>query len=194
MGQRWSAGLVQRVTALNAFLADVYGPREMPQGRRSIPEDLVYRNAALPARDGRPAGAARHLLSTSPASTSCASAPTTSTCWRTMPARPSGVSYMLENREVMMRLFPELFAEHRVAPVENYPDELLATLRSVAPAHGPATRPCVLLTPGQYNSAFYEHSLPGRQARHRAGRGLGPLRARRRRLHAHHRGAASAST
>ena len=50
-----------------------------------------------------------------------------------MRARPSGVSYMLENREVMMRLFPELFAEHRVAPVENYPDELLATLRSVAP-------------------------------------------------------------
>ena len=46
---------------------------------------------------------------------------------------PSGVSYMLENREVMMRLFPELFAEHRVAPVENYPDALLATLRSVAP-------------------------------------------------------------
>ena len=46
---------------------------------------------------------------------------------------PSGVSYMLENREVMMRLFPELFAEHRVAPVENYPDSLLATLRSVAP-------------------------------------------------------------
>ena len=54
-----------------------------------------------------------------------------------MPARRPGVSYMLENREVMMRLFPELFARHRVAPVENYPDALLATLRSVAPR--PAT-------------------------------------------------------
>ena len=53
---------------------------------------------------------------------------------------PSGVSYMLENREVMMRLAPDLFAEHRVAPVENYPDVLLATLRSVAPELRPASR------------------------------------------------------
>ena len=48
--------------------------------------------------------------------------------WRTMPARPSGVSYMLENREVTMRLMPDLFARHRVAPVDDYPDELLACL------------------------------------------------------------------
>ena len=54
---------------------------------------------------------------------------------------PSGVSYMLENREIMMRLFPELFSRHRVAPVENYPDELLATLKSVAPASAAASRP-----------------------------------------------------
>ena len=53
---------------------------------------------------------------------------------------PSGVSYMLENREVMMRMFPDLFAEHRIAPVENYPEELLATLNSVAPRLG-ARRP-----------------------------------------------------
>jgi uncharacterized circularly permuted ATP-grasp superfamily protein len=71
---------------------------------------------------------------------------------------PSGVSYMLENREAMMRLFPELFSLHRVAPVEGYTDELLATLHSVAP---PGSRdPCaVLLTPGPFNSAYYEHSF-----------------------------------
>jgi uncharacterized circularly permuted ATP-grasp superfamily protein len=72
---------------------------------------------------------------------------------------PSGVSYMLENREVMMRLAPDLFAEHRVAPVENYPDALLATLRSVAPHAGDAEPTIALLTPGIFNSAYYEHSF-----------------------------------
>jgi uncharacterized circularly permuted ATP-grasp superfamily protein len=72
---------------------------------------------------------------------------------------PSGVSYMLENREIMLRLFPDLFARHRVAPVENYPDELLATLRSVAPVTAVAEPNVVLLTPGIYNSAYYEHSF-----------------------------------
>jgi uncharacterized circularly permuted ATP-grasp superfamily protein len=66
---------------------------------------------------------------------------------------------MLENREIMLRLFPELFARHRVAPVENYPDELLATLDSVAPATASADPTVVLLTPGVYNSAYYEHSF-----------------------------------
>jgi uncharacterized circularly permuted ATP-grasp superfamily protein len=72
---------------------------------------------------------------------------------------PSGVSYMLENREIMLRLFPELFARHRVAPVENYPDELLATLKSVAPTTTNSDPTVVLLTPGVYNSAYYEHSF-----------------------------------
>jgi uncharacterized circularly permuted ATP-grasp superfamily protein len=72
---------------------------------------------------------------------------------------PSGVSYMLENREIMMRLFPDLFARHRVAPVEKYPDELLSCLRSVAP-HSANSEPTVaLMTPGVYNSAYYEHSF-----------------------------------
>jgi len=66
---------------------------------------------------------------------------------------------MLENREVMMRLFPELFTRHRIAPVENYPDALLATLRSVAPARASKDPVVVLLTPGRFNSAFYEHSF-----------------------------------
>jgi uncharacterized circularly permuted ATP-grasp superfamily protein len=69
------------------------------------------------------------------------------------------VSYMLENREIMLRLFPELFSRYRVAPVENYPDELLATLKSIAPPTASAEPTVVLLTPGVYNSAYYEHSF-----------------------------------
>jgi uncharacterized circularly permuted ATP-grasp superfamily protein len=73
---------------------------------------------------------------------------------------PSGVSYMLENREIMLRLFPELFSRYRIAPVENYPDELLATLKSIAPPAAPSSDPnVVLLTPGVFNSAYYEHSF-----------------------------------
>jgi uncharacterized circularly permuted ATP-grasp superfamily protein len=75
---------------------------------------------------------------------------------------PSGVSYMLENRKMMMRLFPELFAQNRVAPVAHYPDLLLETLRSVAPAsvNDPTV---VVLTPGMYNSAYFEHAFLAQQ-------------------------------
>ncbi len=72
---------------------------------------------------------------------------------------PSGVSYMLENREMMIRLAPDLFADHAVLPVENYPDALLASLRSVAPPNCAGEPNIVILTPGQYNSAYYEHSF-----------------------------------
>jgi uncharacterized circularly permuted ATP-grasp superfamily protein len=66
---------------------------------------------------------------------------------------------MLENREIMLRLFPELFLDHPVTPVDNYPDELLATLKSVAPASAPGEPTVVLLTPGILNSAYFEHSF-----------------------------------
>jgi uncharacterized circularly permuted ATP-grasp superfamily protein len=72
---------------------------------------------------------------------------------------PSGVSYMLENREVMMRLFPDLFAENFISPVETYPEELHATLQSVAPLSAPHEPTVALLTPGPFNSAYYEHSF-----------------------------------
>ena len=75
---------------------------------------------------------------------------------------PSGVSYMLENRKMMMRLFPELFAKHRVQPVAHYPDLLLETLRHCAPAQN--TNPTVVvLTPGMYNSAYFEHAFLAQQ-------------------------------
>jgi uncharacterized circularly permuted ATP-grasp superfamily protein len=75
---------------------------------------------------------------------------------------PSGVSYMLENRKMMMRLFPELFAQHRVAPVAHYPDLLLETLRASAPPS--VNEPTVVvLTPGMYNSAYFEHAFLAQQ-------------------------------
>jgi len=75
---------------------------------------------------------------------------------------PSGVSYMLENRKMMMRLFPELFALQEVAPIDHYPDLLLDTLRQVAPA-GVTDPTVVLLTPGAYNSAYFEHTFLAQQ-------------------------------
>jgi uncharacterized circularly permuted ATP-grasp superfamily protein len=75
---------------------------------------------------------------------------------------PSGVSYMLENRKMMMRLFPELFSTHRVAPVDHYPDVLLDNLRSVAPT-GVADPTVVLMTAGAHNSAYFEHAFLAQQ-------------------------------
>ncbi|MGL4396799.1 MAG: circularly permuted type 2 ATP-grasp protein, partial [Hyphomicrobium sp.] len=72
---------------------------------------------------------------------------------------PSGVSYMLENRETMMHMFPDLFSSNRVQPVENYPDNLLKTLESVAPSNLDSDPTIALLTPGIYNSAYFEHSF-----------------------------------
>jgi uncharacterized circularly permuted ATP-grasp superfamily protein len=72
---------------------------------------------------------------------------------------PSGVSYMLENRETMMQMFPELFTAHRVAPVEGYPAMLRETLQSVAPAGLGREPSLALLTPGLYNSAYFEHAF-----------------------------------
>jgi uncharacterized circularly permuted ATP-grasp superfamily protein len=75
---------------------------------------------------------------------------------------PSGVSYMLEDRRMMMRLFPELFSRYRVAPVEHYPDMLLTNLRAVAPA-GVIDPTVAVLTPGAYNSAYFEHAFLAQQ-------------------------------
>jgi uncharacterized circularly permuted ATP-grasp superfamily protein len=72
---------------------------------------------------------------------------------------PSGVSYMLENREIMMRMFPDLFRENRIEPVDSYPAILRRTLASVAPAKCNGEPTVVILTPGHFNSAYYEHSF-----------------------------------
>jgi uncharacterized circularly permuted ATP-grasp superfamily protein len=156
----WTAlekGLRQRVKALNLFLADVYGPAEILKAG-VVPAELVYRNPAFrPEMAGRrvPHDVWVQIAGIDVVRTDDDGFYVLEDNVRT----PSGVSYMLENREVMLRLFPDLFARHKVAPVEEYPDRLLATLRSAAPRGANGEPTIVLLTPGQYNSAFYEHSF-----------------------------------
>ncbi len=149
-------GLIQRVTALNAFLADLYGPQEILKAG-VVPSDLVLRNPQYRLEmigHQPPRGVYVQIAGVDLVRTGADGFFVLEDNLRT----PSGVSYMLENREMMMRLFPDMFVEHTVAPVENYPDTLLQTLCSVA-AEG-VSQPCVvILTPGPFNSAYYEHSF-----------------------------------
>ena len=154
---RLSAGLVQRVKALNAFLGDIYGKGEVVRAG-VIPEDLVYGNPYY--RPEMAGVAVPHGVYVPIAGIDIVRVDADTFYVLEDNARtPSGVSYMLENREVMMRLLPDLCQTHRIAPVENYPDELLATLRSLAPASAPGFPTVALLTPGPFNSAYYEHSF-----------------------------------
>jgi uncharacterized circularly permuted ATP-grasp superfamily protein len=155
--QRLAKGLEQRVKALNAFLTDVYDNAEIIAAGK-IPADLVYRNPCFrPEMAGvkLPHDIYIHIAGIDIIRVDDKDFYVLEDNART----PSGVSYMLENREVMMRLFPDLFAVNRIAPVENYPEELLATLKSVAPHSAPDDPTVALLTPGPYNSAYYEHSF-----------------------------------
>jgi len=139
------------------FIKDIYGAREIVRAG-VVPDDLVFRNPAFrPEMSGQsvPHDIYVHIAGIDIVRVDADTFYVLEDNTRT----PSGVSYMLENREIMLRLFPDLFARHRVAPVENYPDELLATLRSVAPLSATAEPNVVLLTPGVYNSAYYEHSF-----------------------------------
>jgi uncharacterized circularly permuted ATP-grasp superfamily protein len=155
--QRLEKGLVQRVRALNLFLADIYGRGEIIKAG-VVPPDIIYQNPYY-----RPEMAhwrVPHDVYVPIAGIDIVRVDENDFYVLEDNVRtPSGVSYMLENREVMMRLWPDLFSAHRVAPVENYPDELLATLRSLAPLGAAANPRIVVLTPGQYNSAYYEHSF-----------------------------------
>jgi uncharacterized circularly permuted ATP-grasp superfamily protein len=150
-------GLEQRIKAINLYIKDVYGRREILKAGL-IPEDLVFQNPVFrPEMNGQkvPHDIYVHVGGIDIIRIDAETFYVLEDNART----PSGVSYMLENREIMLRLFPELFARHRVAPVENYPDELLATLKSVAPTIANSDPTVVLLTPGVYNSAYYEHSF-----------------------------------
>ncbi|HSJ41395.1 MAG TPA: circularly permuted type 2 ATP-grasp protein, partial [Xanthobacteraceae bacterium] len=159
-GKEWSLlekGLKQRVRALNMFLRDIYHGRDILRAN-IVPDDLIFQNPVFrPEMNGQkvPHDIYVHIGGIDIVRVDAEVFYVLEDNTRT----PSGVSYMLENREIMLRLFPELFARHRVAPVENYPDELLATLKSVAPASSSADPTVVLLTPGVYNSAYYEHSF-----------------------------------
>jgi uncharacterized circularly permuted ATP-grasp superfamily protein len=154
---RLSRGLEQRINALNAFLRDIYGAREILRAG-VVPEDLIYRNPVFrPEMNGQPVP---HGIYIAIAGIDVVRVDADDFYVLEDNTRiPSGVSYMLENREIMLRLFPELFIEHPVAPVDNYTDDLLATLKSLAPATAPGDPAVALLTPGIYNSAYFEHSF-----------------------------------
>ncbi len=150
-------GLVQRVKALNMFLADIYNRRDIIRAG-VVPEDIIFRNPHFrPEMTGWrvPHDIYVHIAGIDIVRIDDKDFYVLEDNART----PSGVSYMLENREVMMRLAPDLFARHRVAPVENYTDALLSSLHSVAPRNAADDPTTVVLTPGQYNSAYYEHSF-----------------------------------
>ena len=151
-----AAGLEQRVRAINAFLDDVYGKRRI-LADGAIPSDVVLGNAqyCVPCAGMRPPhGVHAHICGIDMVRTG----PDDFWVLEDNARTPSGVSYMLENREAMLRLCPELFELLDVEPVDSYPELLRDTLHSVAPerAQGPV---CVLLTPGHHNSAYYEHSF-----------------------------------
>ena len=158
MRREWDSlarGLTQRVRALNMFMADVYGTREILRAGR-VPEALVLGNQAF-RREMQgfvpPGGVYTHISGIDLVRTEADEFYVLEDNCRT----PSGVSYMLENREAMLRLFPALCSDHRLLPIGHYPEELLETLKDAAPPNC-KREPCVaILTPGHYNSAYFEH-------------------------------------
>ena len=162
--QRMQQGLAQRVTALNRFLHDVYHEQAILKAG-IVPAEQVLNNAQFRREMmgvDLPGGIYSHIAGIDIVR---AGQPDGSGTYYVLEDNlrvPSGVSYMLENRKMMMRLFPELFAQHKVAPVAHYPDLLLDTLRQVAPAS--VNEPTVVvLTPGMYNSAYFEHAFLAQQ-------------------------------
>ena len=154
------AGLVQRVRALNMFLHDVYHERRILEFG-VIPESLVLKNEQYrPQMVGidLPGDIYAHIAGVDIVRAGEGEYYVLEDNLRV----PSGVSYMLENRKMMMRLFPELFASQAVAPVEHYPALLLETLQSVAP-EGLDEPVAAVLTPGSYNSAYFEHAFLAQQ-------------------------------
>ncbi len=159
-GREWrklAQGIEQRVVALNAFLHDVYHKQEIIRAGR-IPRQLIENNSAfLPQMIGMrpPGGVYTHIIGTDIVRTGEDQFFVLEDNART----PSGVSYMLENRETMMQMFPELFHNIRVRPVEDYTARLRQSLGSVAPPGCKGKPRVAMLTPGIFNSAYYEHAF-----------------------------------
>jgi uncharacterized circularly permuted ATP-grasp superfamily protein len=153
-------GLTQRITALNLFLKDIYNEgRILAEG--IVPRDLIY-SCRHYRREMRGVPVRRDVY-VSVAGTDLVRLPDGRFAVLEDNLRvPSGVSYMLTNRQVIKNIFPTLFNRYDVRPVDQYGQALLATLRSLAPAHRPDPT-IVLLTPGVYNSAYFEHTFLARQ-------------------------------
>ncbi|WP_371861737.1 circularly permuted type 2 ATP-grasp protein [Pseudoduganella albidiflava] len=153
-------GLVQRVQALNMFIHDIYHDQHIIRAG-VVPAEQIYRNAQYrPEMQGISvvSDIYAHIAGVDIVRAGEGEFYVLEDNLRV----PSGVSYMLEDRKMMMRLYPELFARHRVAPVDHYPDLLLDNLRSVAPV-GASDPTVVVMTPGMYNSAYFEHAFLAQQ-------------------------------
>ncbi len=154
---RLDAGIKQRAQALNAFLFDVYHRGEILRAG-IVPANLVHQNPAFrPEMVGfdPPGRVYSHIVGIDIVRTGVEEFQVLEDNCRT----PSGVSYMLENRAIMTRMFPELFSSGAVMPVDHYPDQLLQTLKEVAPPACKGDPVVAILTPGPLNSAYYEHSF-----------------------------------
>lgn len=161
--QEWQLlerGLRQRIKALNNFLHDIYHGHEILREGLIPPNQILQNSQYRPEMQGLevPQGVYAHIAGIDIVRAGAGEFYVLEDNLRV----PSGVSYMLEDRKMMMRLFPELFAQHAVAPIDHYPDLLLETLRGVAP-EGVPDPTVVLLTPGAYNSAYFEHSFLAQQ-------------------------------
>ena len=157
---RISRGMTQRLTALNLFLEDIYG-----EGR-ILTEGVVPRTLVMSAQHYRREMRglyARKEVRISVAGTDLVRLPDGSFAVLEDNLRvPSGVSYMLTNRQITKRVFPQLFADYEIQPIDHYPQALLATLRSIAPSQQ-IDPTIVVLTPGVFNSAYFEHAFLARQ-------------------------------
>ncbi|MCR2833212.1 circularly permuted type 2 ATP-grasp protein [Parerythrobacter lacustris] len=155
--RRLTRGIEQRVSALNAFLYDLYHRQEIVRAGR-LPMRLLRDNAAwLQQMVGftPPGGVYTHIVGIDLVRTG----PNDWYVLEDNARTPSGVSYMLENRETMMAMFPELFSQVPVEPVSNYPNRLAKSLAACAPAAAKGKPTVAVLTPGIYNSAYFEHSF-----------------------------------
>ncbi len=159
-GREWARlarGIEQRVRAINAFLHDIYHRQEILRAGR-IPKELIAQNEAfLPQMIGvsPPGGVYTHIVGTDLVRTGEDEFYVLEDNART----PSGVSYMLENRETMLQMFPELFSRVRVQPVSDYPTRLRRALAASAPDACTGKPVVAVLTPGIHNSAYFEHAF-----------------------------------
>ena len=157
---RIERGLIQRITALNLFLRDVYFDAKILSDR-VVPRELVY-SCKHYRRQMRGLQVPRNVYIAVVGSDLLRLNNGEFVVLEDNLRVPSGVSYMLTNRRVMKRTFPQLFHSYGVRPIEHYPQLLLTTLRSLAPEGRPEPN-IVLLTPGVYNSAYFEHTYLARQ-------------------------------
>ena len=155
--RRLERGIEQRVRAINAFLHDIYHRQEILRAGR-VPVELVANNEAfLPQMIGvsPPGDIYTHIVGIDLVRTG----PDEFYVLEDNARTPSGVSYMLENRETMMQMFPELFSRNRVRDVSRYPADLHRSLAAAAPPKCEGEPVVAVLTPGIFNSAYFEHSF-----------------------------------